>query len=132
MSKVKCGVCSNEVSGICKIKKIGVKANKPRTCEAYLYDSTKLRPRKETNVISFGYKAQQEAKKKRKAELKELKEALKRENGAIRSTKSAPEYGLVRQTPPKDSNFKVPSGDSKHPLTGDLSRFMTTANKKEN
>jgi len=129
MSKVKCGVCSNEVSGICKIKKIGVKANKPRTCEAYLYDSTKLRPRKETNVISFGYKAQQEAKKKRKAELKELKESLKRDNTASKTTK--PDYGLVRQTLPKDSNFKMPSGDSKHPLTGDLSRFMTTANKKE-
>ncbi len=126
MVKVKCKVCANEVSKICKIKKNSVSLNKARKCKAYVYDESKLRVKKETPSTRFGYKDQQETKRRYKAELKALKEAMKQEPG--RGT--ARDLGLVKPEDeivlPGDPRFSMPK-DTKHPLTGDLSRFTTTA-----
>jgi hypothetical protein len=126
MAKVKCKLCANEVEKICKIKKIGVKVNKKRQCEAYVYDELKAKAitdaRKKVPSTRLGYTKQQELKAERKAQIKALKEALKTKPGEG----TAKNLGLIK---PGDPGFSVPSGDLKHPLTGDLSRFTTTANK---
>ena len=118
MAKVKCKVCANEVSKVCKIKKSSVKLNRPRICKEYVYDESKLKIKKETPSIRFGYADLQEAKKRRKAELKALRASNKQKPG--RGT--ARDLGLVVP----DNELVMPR-DTKHPLTGDLSRFTTTA-----
>lgn len=113
MSKVKCKVCANEVSGICTIKKVGVSTNKPRICEAYTYDEHKVKVKQDIPITRFGYKEQQEYKRRVKAE---LKAASKRAANKLQT----------------DQKFTTTlPADSKHPLTGDLSRFTTTATKNE-
>lgn len=121
MSKVRCDVCANEISGICSIKKIGVKLNKPRICEAYIYDEKKVKAKQDIPTIRVGYREQEEAKRRYKEEIKALKEAAKRgvEN------KTARDLGLVEED--SSSKMFIPRKDVKHPLTGDLSRFTTTA-----
>jgi hypothetical protein len=132
MSKVKCKVCANEVSGFCKVKKMRVKVNKPRTCEVYIYDETKLKAKEDIPIIKFGYKEQQEAKRRFKEEMKALKELAKQKP----SQGTAKNLGLINSSQhniitPGDPRFSMPQKDLKHPLTGDLSRFISTANKGE-
>jgi hypothetical protein len=138
MAKVRCNICANEVAGICKIKKIGVKVNKPRKCEAYIYEETKVKERHEVPVRVFNYTMQQEVKKERKIarkkqweELRAIRKMMKEQPG----NKTAQDLGLI--TPdsqeskiitPGDRRFSMPTGDEAHSLTGDLSRFITTAN----
>ena len=128
MAKVKCRVCANEKSGLCIIKKIGVATNKPRICEAYTYDENKLKTKQEVPTIKIGYKDHQEAKRRLKEELKALKKSM--EAGPSQGT--AKDLGLITPNEPKiitadDPEFYIPRTDTKHPLTGDLSRFLTTA-----
>jgi hypothetical protein len=132
MAKVKCNVCANETSGFCKVKKIGVRPNKSRICEAYTYDEAKLKTKQSIPTSRVGYSQQQEAKRRMKAELKRIKEELKR--GPKQGT--AQDLGLIKPVEhkgiimPGDAGFSMPR-DPKHPLTGDLSRFTTTATEKE-
>jgi hypothetical protein len=51
MAKVKCKVCANELNAFCKIKKVKVSLNKPRKCEAYVYDEAKLNLRKKLTLL---------------------------------------------------------------------------------
>lgn len=133
MAKVRCGLCANEISGICKIKKIGVKPNKSRICEAYIFDESKLKTKEEVPTIKFGYLEQQEAKRRRKAERKAIQEMARTKPGQG----TAKDLGLISSEEksniilPGDLNFYIPSTDPKHPLTGDLSRFVTTATDKK-
>lgn len=133
MAKVKCSVCANEKAKFCTIKKIGVKVNKPRTCEAYVYDESKVKARQEIHTMKVGYRQQQENKKRMKEELKELKAMLK--EGP--RNKTAQDLGLYVEgkgeskiITPGDPRFTMPSKDIKHPLTGDLSRFTSSVDKK--
>jgi hypothetical protein len=128
MGKKKCRVCANERGGLCSIKKIGVAINKPRLCEAYIYDEGKLRTRHEIPTIRVGYKDHQESKRRLKEELKALKKSM--EAGPSQGT--AKDLGLIKPEESKiitagDPEFYIPRTDTKHPLTGDLSRFLTTA-----
>ncbi len=128
MSKVKCSVCANERGHMCLIKKIGVAINKPRICEAYTYDEGKLKAKVYVPTIKMGYKDHQESKRRLKEELKALKKSM--EAGPSQGT--AKDLGLVKSDEPKiitseSPEFYIPRTDSKHPLTGDLSRFLTTA-----
>ena len=112
MSKVRCGVCENENDGICSIKKVGVRINKPRNCGDYVYNEGKLKVKHNIPTVKFGYKEQQEEKVKKKEEIEEYKnQYLKNQNHRI---------DMVKQMNP----------NSKYPLTGDLSRFTTTASRK--
>lgn len=134
MSKVKCAVCANETASMCKIKKVKIKLNKKRLCEAYVYDEAKVRAKQVIPTISFGYTEQEEHRKKMKEELKTLKRLMKQQpqDGTAKSLgllKEATEESRIIK--PGDPKFVMPSGDQKHPLTGDLSRFVTTANKEE-
>ena len=122
MAKVRCNLCSNEVSGVCKVKKSSVRTNKPRNCKDYIYDESKLKVRTDVPTIKLGYRQQEENRRRMKEELKRLKEELKK--GPAQGT--ANDLGLVQN----GSSIILP-GDTKHPVTGDLSRFITTASDKE-
>jgi hypothetical protein len=124
MAKVKCKVCANEVTGHCKVKKARVSVNKPRKCEAYIYDEAKFKAKEELPVTKIGYREVEEAKKLRKMEIKRLRK-LAKEGPA---NKEAEKLGLIPR-PDKPYVGGPMTGDAKHPLTGDLSRFMTTAKK---
>lgn len=131
MAKVRCNVCANEDGSTCLIKKMHVNKNKPRKCEAYIFDEAKVKAKKDIKVTRVGYKQIEENKRRMKAELKRIKEELKK--GPAQGT--AQDLGLIQQPSnkiimPGDAGFSMPR-DSKHPLTGDLSRFTTTANDKE-
>jgi len=96
MRKVKCSVCLNEVGGFCKIKKDSVKVNKPRLCDAFIYDKTKVKIKEVPQVTRIGY-TELEAKKKRlKSELRELREMLREKP----SQGTAKDLGLI----PSNSN----------------------------
>lgn len=135
MAKVRCNICANEISGVCKVKKIGVKLNKPRKCEAYIYEESKVKEGQEVPVTRFNYTDRMEAKKQRKEELKELRKLI-REQRRGPNNGTAQDLGLIspkeesRIIKPNDYVVRGPipgTGDSKHPLTGDLTRFVTTA-----
>ena len=95
--KVRCCFCSNEKDGFCNVKKVKVKANKPRLCEGYIFEESKIKPKKPIPTTRVSPLTRSEQKKLYKEQL------LKG----------------VAQT-----------GNSAHPLTGDLSRFTTTAEKE--
>jgi hypothetical protein len=118
MSKVRCKLCANENNGICSSKKIGVKPNKPRNCEVFVLDESKDKPKQDIPVYRFGFKEQQEEKKRRKEDLELAREHSKK--------------GIIDYRDMNDVRKVVPNNvfSNKHPLTGDLSRFMTTATKR--
>lgn len=113
MSKVLCRLCVNEKNGICTEKGVGVKLNKRRNCELFGYDATKEKKYEPIPTIRISYSEMMEAKKRVKEE-RERKEARKT----------------------KYSNLDMPIGKvnvdnliNKHPLTGDLSKFVSTAKR---
>lgn len=129
MAKVKCKVCQNEVSRVCSVKGIGVKPNKPRICEAFVLDESKIKAKESIPTTRLGYTKYQELKAKAKKERKELLEALKAGPG----NKTAEALGLLEKEEtsiitPGNSRFILPQGNLKHPLTGDLSRFKSSTN----
>jgi len=115
MSKVKCKVCANETKGMCKFRRSGVKINKPRICDDFVFAPLKVKVHTEVPSIKFGYAEEQAAKKQRK----ELNAA------ANRIADNAPEEDTGKAA----FNEYMAGRDSKHPLTGDLSRFLTTASE---
>ncbi len=128
MSKVKCRICANEVSGMCKVKKVKVAINKGRHCEAYVYDEGKIKIRTKLPSVKLNYTEQEERRKAAKVELKKLKKTF------IERKKEALKSGVgIKSTTKFDSTFSesLSSGNSKYPSTGDLSRFITTADTKE-
>lgn len=110
MAKVKCSVCLNENNKFCTIKKVKVHINKKRKCDGYIYDSSKLKIKQEIPLIQIGYAEQQIARQKAKMKLKDLRKLDKEKTEDKTAQKTM---------------LNVP--DTKHPLTGDLSRFTTTA-----
>jgi hypothetical protein len=106
MAKVTCATCGREEKGFCIKKKSRVAKNKRRRCDQYLFAVEKVTERQIIKTVKLPYTEQQRIK----AELKKLR-ALERanKNNAIK--------GDVR------------TADPKHPITGDLSRFKTTASE---
>lgn len=132
MSKVKCKVCANECGGVCSVKNMGIKPNKRRVCTAFVYDQAKVKQKTEIPITRITYREQQEAKRRFKAEIKEMKRLAK--EGPKQGTAS--NLGLIEKSEsaiikPGDPNFSMPNRDLKYPLTGDLSRFTTTASDED-
>ena len=100
--KVRCAACVNEKDKICMLKKIGVKINKPRVCESFSLVEGKAKTRMTLPSVKFGYAEQQEAKRMRKERKEE-------------------------QAKPTVSSTRNTTTTSAHPLTGDLSRFVSSA-----
>lgn len=101
--KVMCGTCVNYVSNTCSIKKIAVKAKKKRVCDKYVHDESK--EHKKQPIPST--KRPDWFWLTRSEKKKLIKSVLER----------------AKETPEKK--------DEKHPMTGDLSRFTTTASTEE-
>ncbi len=125
MAKVKCNVCGNMKNHICTVKNIGVAINKPRICEEYLYDKDKLKVKYAVSTIKIGYEDQQKYKQNLKRELKVLKNSMGKDTAQINSNSNESKTPSL-----EDYKAYARTTDTKHPLTGDLSRFLTTANKE--
>ena len=97
--KITCATCVNEDNKFCTVKKIGVAINKRRNCDKYDLNPMKVKEKQIIKTIKMGYKEREALRKQYKEELRLAKEQL-------RSGRTA---------------------DPAHPLTGDLSRFTSTA-----
>jgi len=118
--QVRCATCKNLYRNFCIVKKVGVAINKSRLCNKYKFDQQKVKIKQVLPTTRLPFAQQQLDKQTRKAEIKQIKEAIKREKL------------LEKQGPVQESRIWKPTGDTKFPLTGDLSRFTTTGtNKKE-
>lgn len=117
MFKIRCNVCSNEKGGFCTVKKVKVHVNKKRKCDDYIYDVSKRKVKKKIPSVRIGYVEEQNDRRKAKEHLRELKKLVNTKPGQG----TAHRLGLM-----DTDNARM---TSKHPLTGDLSRFTTTATK---
>lgn len=115
MTRVRCSTCELEDKSFCSMKKIGVKPNKPRKCVYYKEEALKFKTTTQPRTIKLGYAEQETIREQRKAQRR-----LEREN-----LKAAPDNGTARALGLLDDN------SIKHPLTGDLSRFTTSASSEE-
>jgi len=98
-NKVTCATCVAEYKGKCNAKKgrPSVALNKRRNCDKYELEPTKVRAKQVLKTIRVPYREKEVLRK-------EYKEQLKQYNAATKT----------------QSNIK-------HPITGDLSRFASTA-----
>lgn len=108
MKRVKCSVCVYQTNGYCSIKKVSVSPNKKRDCDYYSFDKTKVKESKPiaSELRPDWYWNRKELLSKHRRELKKIEEGKKINPNYVGS---------------------IPVSD--HPLTGDLSRFTSTAVK---
>jgi hypothetical protein len=121
---IKCGLCKHENNKRCSIKNVKVKLNKKRRCNKFSFDETKDKVKGPPPVTTrVSYIEAENKRKEAKKKLKELRKQIQRE----RNTEEP-----VTKTNYVDPNRLVSyNTNSKHPLTGDLSRFMSTAVEKD-
>lgn len=115
MSKVRCKFCVNEEEGFCVKKKVNVKVNKKRSCDLYEDDQDKM----------MGFLVKRSKSKK--------PETIFRpdwwwDDRKTRKAKIAKELASQYETTAGQSNN---IGNQKHPMTGDLSRFVGTEQEGE-
>jgi len=98
--KITCATCLNEENKVCVVKKNRVALNKRRRCGKYVLEATKVKAKQILKTVQMGYKD---------------KEALRREyKNQLKQFRASAKQGNISQS---------------HPLTGDLSRFTSTAGK---
>jgi len=102
MGKITCSTCRAEFKNKCNAKKgrPSVSLNKRRRCDKYVLEPSKVKERHIMKTIKMGYKEKEAIRKEYKEQLKLAKDAVKQGRA------------------PQNSN---------HPLTGDLTRFTSTA-----
>jgi hypothetical protein len=122
-NKVKCEVCSRQTAGFCSFKKTKVKLTKKRVCDKFKYDAGKEKEKQPIETIRRPdwYWDKEKKKKAMKEELKRLQELEKERIEAEKKGKKIVDANDIQMIKPRDL---------KYPLTGDLSRFTTTADKK--
>jgi len=98
--KVTCATCVNEFGRKCGVKKNkpSVSVNKRRRCDKYILEPTKVKEKQILKTIRVPYKEKEALRREYKEQLKRYKEAVKQGGGT-----------------------------TQHPVTGDLSRFVSTA-----
>lgn len=102
--KVTCAICKNEVNKKCVAKKnSSVALNKRRRCDLFILEAEKVKTKQILKTVRMTYEEKEALRKEYKEQLRIYKEAAKQ-------AKSAPKF----------------PGSAKHPLTGDLSRFVST------
>ena len=102
--KVVCVNCAHEENRKCTIKKSTVALNKRRRCDKFELEPTKVKAKQVLKTVRMTYKDKEALRKEYKEQLKAYKQAIK-----------------------EAKKGQVPnSGSAKHPLTGDLSRFVST------
>lgn len=116
-NKVVCLVCLHQTDGFCALKKSKVKPNKRRICDKFRQDMSKVRIKVKvpTTKRPDWFWSREERRKLRKEELKRLQKQFERKE--VREDKETQMVNAIR--------------DAKHPLTGDLSRFKSTASKEK-
>lgn len=107
--KITCGVCKNEIKRFCSVKKSPVALNKRRHCDKFILEPTKVKAKQILKTVRLSYKEKEELRRHYREELKRQKQLAK-----------------MRANTPNSP----PPVDSLHPLTGDLSRFTSTAGDK--
>ena len=107
-AKVSCATCANEYKRKCNAKKgrPSVSINKRRRCDKYVLEPAKVKEKQILKTVKMGYKEKEVLRKEYKEQLKAFKAQAK-------------QRGLT--------NTPQLAGNTKHPLTGDLSRFTSTA-----
>ena len=101
--KIKCLWCAELVNSVCSVKKIKMKVRKPRRCKTFVPDSDAI-----TREINRGKGI----------------ETIKLSPLAYMTKKERKEF-LAKQQEMLEQAASVQA--TSHPLTGDLSRFSTTA-----
>jgi hypothetical protein len=102
MGKITCATCASEFKRKCNAKKgrPSVSINKRRRCDKYIMEASKVKERHIIKSIPMGYKQREAMRAEYKLQAKEAKLAAK--------------------------EGRAPQNIS-HPVTGDLSRFTSTA-----
>jgi len=111
-NKVICGVCLNQSAGFCSFKKHKVKLKKRRMCDRFKKDVDKIgfkQPIPTVRRPDWHWLDKKERKKVLKEMLAEAQKQMARRPSAATAN----------------------TNNTQHPLTGDLSRFTTTATKEE-
>jgi len=103
MSKITCSMCRNEENKFCLVKKNGIHVNKRRDCDKFVLEPSKVKERDIVQTVKLYYEDRETLKKQAKEQLK-----------AMRAEQTRPSYDKSNYT-------------SSHPLTGDLSRFKSSA-----
>jgi len=119
LKKVRCTTCANLYKNFCTKKKVSVAINKSRRCRLFEFDQEKVKIKQVLPTTRLPYAQKELEKQTRKAEIKQIKDSIKQQQL------------LEKKAGEKESRIWKPSGDSKFPLTGDLSRFTTTGTKNK-
>ena len=108
--KVTCNACLHQTDGFCDLKKCKVKLKKRRVCDKFERDNNKITFKQHTPTTRRPdwYWDREERRRL-------LKEALR---DIQKQAMAQAQHGNIEMV-----------NDTKHPLTGDLSRFKTTAGK---
>ena len=112
--KVRCAVCKHQAKSFCLVKKCKVALNKRRKCNKFHIDPSRVKLKQELPTRREPHPSVLKDMRK------EYKKAMKLEAARQEAAKYAEEHkyaDALRMT------------NDKHPLTGDLSRFTTTARK---
>jgi len=104
-AKVVCAVCANEEGKKCLVKKSTVALNKKRRCIQFVLEPSKVKEKQILKTVKMGHAEKEALRREYKEQLKQFKAQAK-------------QHGLTN--------------NPKHPLTGDLSRFTSTAGKDRN
>ena len=113
--KVRCSACKHQANAFCLVKKCKVALNKRRKCDKFKIDPSKVRLKQE--IPTTRAPAPSVLRDMRKEYKKKLKEEAVRQE-AIKKAEANKYADALRM------------GNDKHPLTGDLSRFTSTAGKE--
>lgn len=120
--KIICQVCFNQTNGFCSFKKTKIKLRKKRLCDKFRQDVSKIKIKRPIDTIRrpdwfWDREARRKEYKKQIKELQELQDKKEQQDKRI----------IVDN---KDIQIISTVKDVSHPLTGNLSRFTSTASKK--
>ena len=100
MEKITCATCVNEENKRCVVKKSKVAINKRRNCDKYILEATKVKAKQILKIVRMSHVEKEVLRNEYKQQLRQLRVDAK--NGGFQQ-------------------------NSRHPITGDLSRFSSTA-----
>jgi predicted DNA-binding protein (UPF0251 family) len=109
-AKVTCATCAAEFKRKCNAKKgrPSVSLNKRRRCVQYILEPSKVKVKQILKTVKMGHAEKEALRREYKEQLKQFKAQAK-------------QRGLT--------NTHQLAGNTQHPVTGDLSRFTSTAEK---
>ena len=104
MGKITCATCRCEVNRKCNAKKgrPSVAINKRRRCDKYILEASKVKEKHILKSVRVGYREKEALRREYKRQLKQFRSDAK--------------HGGKLQ-------------ENRHPITGDLNRFTSTAGK---